>query len=740
MTQVQDGPAPQTTIVQIIRPQHDLARWQPEVGPETIALLEHTRVPVQSRSRIVQEAVDILSRCQPPTEGSGQVTGLVVGYVQSGKTMSFTTVAALARDNKYRLVIIIAGTSVYLLEQSRWRLLNDLRLNDRMQRRPWRHVPNPSVADNNHRLIRDILAEWDDPDVPPSERRTVLITVMKQHGYLQNLIAVLQSLDLARVPTLIIDDEGDQAGLNTLVRRGGRSTTYRRLLECKRVIPHHSYLQYTATPQAPLLINIIDVLSPTFAEVITPGEGYTGGREFFIEDPNLVRLIPTGEIPSQTNQLNGPPASLLQAIRLFLLGATAHIVTNDPSPNRSMMVHPSRLVFRHGQYHDWVSRAIDEWKRILGFAPNDPARADLLDFFRRDYEDLRTTEASLPAFDLLVPRLRHSLLRTNVRPINRTPSGLVPINWNDAPYWILVGGQALDRGFTVEGLTVTYMPRGTGLGIADTIQQRARFFGYKRGYQGLCRIFLEASVNDAFREYVVHEEDIRSQLVEHRATGRPLSEWRRQFFLTRNLRPTRDAVIDINYNRAIFGTRWVYPEGPHDSLEAIEANRSVFQSFRQLVNFAEHDGLDRRATSHRNLLAKAVRLSLVHSELLTRLRVRRPEDSQLIAGLLRLIQFYLFDHADDVCTVFLMSGGHPIRRAYENDKIKELFQGVQYDALGETYPGDRALRDETKTTVQLRYLTLGELNQPPIAENVPHVAVWVPANVAKDMVQQRQGG
>ena len=68
------------------------------------------------------------------------------------------------------------------------------------------------------------------------------------------------------------------------------------------------------------------------------------------------------------------------------------------------------------------------------------------------------------------------------------------IHWRRNYSWILVGGQVLDRGFTVEGLTVTYMPRGPGVGNADTIQQRARFLGYKRSYLGYCRVFLEPGV------------------------------------------------------------------------------------------------------------------------------------------------------------------------------------------------------------------------------------------------------
>jgi hypothetical protein len=710
--------------------------WQPQVGSEVLDL----SLPAEGRRMVVQEALNILSRCVSPLEHEGRETGLVVGYVQSGKTMSFTTVAALARDNGYRMVIVIAGTSQYLRDQSRQRVIKDLRLASTSEWCLWRHIPDPNTAQNSHNIIRDILDEWNDTTVPPQERRTVLITVMKHHQHLQNLIDVLTRVDLQGVPTVIIDDEGDQAGLNTMVRQGDQSTTYRCLLALKNVIPHHSFLQYTATPQAPLLINIVDVLSPGFAEVITPGSDYIGGQEFFGEAASLVRIIPANEIPTQHNHIAHAPPSLLQAMRLFFVGTAVHLVRQDKPPHRSMMVHPSRLTDRHGEYLAWVMRAREGWMDILQQPEHDPDRVDLMRLFRQAYIDVQATVDHLPSFDDLITRFLHVMRRTTVRPLNSRPEGKMAVNWSENPYWILVGGQSMDRGFTVEGLTVTYMPRGPGVGNADTVQQRARFFGYKRAYMGYCRIFLEQDVNDALRAYIEHEEDIRTQLIEHRRTGHPMSEWKRQFFLTRNLRPTRQNVLDIDYRRINISDEWVYPEGPHDTPDAIEANRQVFREFLESLRLATHNGLDRRHGEHKNLVAENVPLSSVHEEFLTRINVRRLEDSRKFSALLRLIQVHLAQHPDDTCAVFLIAGGHRIRRGYENDRIKQLFQGAQYDTQGMTYPGDREIKVAGHISLQLRYLTLGELNQPAVAENVPHVAVWVPGQMARDTVLQPQGG
>ncbi len=713
-------------------------RWQPVVGPETLGLT----LPGESRETIIEEAVNALRRCVPPHTPGGQETGLVVGYVQSGKTMSFTTVTALARDNGYRMVIVIAGTSLYLFGQSKQRLIRDLRLQNRDERSPWRHIESPTVAGNAHIVMRDALAEWRDPNVQPEERKTLLITVMKHHKQLQDLIDVLRQLSreftLEGVPALVIDDEGDQAGLNTLVNQRRESTTYSRLLALKRCFPHHTFLQYTATPQAPLLINIIDVLSPRFAEVLTAGPGYTGGREFFAAESGLVRTIPAGDIATPTNPLNAPPRSLIQAMQLFFLGVAAGIVADRERGQRSMMVHPSHRTVGHHQYFLWVSQIRDEWMRILDLPETDRDRRDLLTRFRAEYQDLAATVPDLPAFDSLAARLPHALRRTTVREINSV-NPPTPVVWSDTYAWILVGGQALDRGYTVEGLTVTYMPRGVGVGTADTVQQRARFFGYKQHYRGYCRIFLETAVADAFRRYQEHEEDVREELIMHRATGQPLSEWRRQFFLTRTLRPTRDSVIDVAYRRVPIGDEWFYPDGPHDSPEALEENRACMARFVGTVEFGPYDGLDRRRDSRPNLVAR-IPLQLVHEHLLTAYRFPRLEDSQNFVQLLRLVQRRLIARPDEACTVFLMASGDRRRRNYVDDRIDQLFQGVQYDSQRRvTYPGDRKIIADQGLTIQVGYLDLG-LPNALIAENVPMLAVWVPAALAQDAVVQPQGG
>lgn len=717
--------------------------WVPVIGPETVDLLGHLGLPLEGRTEIVaklrDEALRIISRCTSPQSAQGSEVGLVVGYVQSGKTMSFTTVAALARDNAYQMIIVIAGTSVPLLRQSTDRLLKDLRLLTRRDRR-WQHFENPTADSSDGRNIRATLQDWDDSDLQPGERRTVLITVMKQHTHLDNLNELLASLPMTGKPVLVIDDEADQAGLNTWVRRKDESATYRKLLGLRRLVPHHSYLQYTATPQAPLLINLIDVLSPRFAEVLTPGPDYVGGREFFFARRSLVRVIPDNEIPSPTNDVTEPPETLISALRLFFLGVAAGMVLEAGEGNRSMLVHPSQRTDSHQLYLNWVRGITSEWLATLDLNSSAQDRKELLADFKKAHSDLKKTVPGLPSSAELERRLKHAIRQTRIEEINTRTSATPQVSWNATYPHILVGGQAMDRGFTVEGLTVTYMPRGLGVGHADSFQQRARFFGYKRRYIGYCRVFLESAALEAYKGYVLHEEDVRTRLLSHTKSGRPLIEWKREFFLTKALKPTRKSVLGFDYMRINLGGEWWSQSVPYENEDAIESNRLVTKQFLESVNLRDDKGHKLRSVIMRHRVASETSLKAVMEDLLTQYRVVAPDDSSVYTTLLLLLHEHVERKQDASCDVYWMSGGATRERSIDADGgIVNLFQGAHPNKEGKIYPGDRNIRADNRVTIQIHNLKVLEDGKV-LEDNVPTLAIWTPKEIAPDTIVQDQRG
>ena len=719
----------------------DSRDWVPIIGPETLDFLERV-VPRESQESVRDNAISILSKGIDPAT-SGRETGLVVGYVQSGKTMSFEAVAALARDNAFQIVVVVAGTSIPLLEQSTGRLRRDLRLDDLDHERRWIQFQNPSSDDATVQTIRDVLGDWRDPETPEDYKRTILITVLKNHRHLQNLSALIRSLVVENVPVLIIDDEADQASLNTEVAQGQESTTYRCLMSLRQALPSHTYLQYTATPQAPLLLSIIDSLSPNFVQVLEPGEAYVGGRDFFADTIRYVRVIPPEDVPSQSNPLTEPPETLLEALRIFMVGVTVGLRASHNRGNRSMLVHPSHRTAPHQEFYNWVRDIFDEWKRILTLPNTDLDKLELIENFHEAYDDLATTaEPDLPAFNDLVPSLSLAFRNTRVLEVNARAGRTPPVDWRSAYGWILVGGQAMDRGFTVEGLTATYMPRGIGVGNADTVQQRARFFGYKRPYLGYCRLYLEEGTLNAFQSYVEHEEDIRRQLEIIQRERQPLNEWKRAFVLDSALRPCRRQVLEFDYIRGLFSNNWVNPSVVLASDFVIQANRETVRTFLEGKVFVDADGHPERTDAQRHVVCREVSLHDVLEHLLVRIRITGTVDSQRNTGMFLQLSHALEANPDELCTVYQMSpSGRRQRSINEHGKVSNLFQGeapvFPRERRGEVYPGDRAIRDQDTVTIQIHMLDLTQGDNV-VMETVPVIAVWIPARLARAWVSQDQ--
>jgi hypothetical protein len=328
----------------------------------------------------------------------------------------------------------------------------------------------------------------------------------------------------------------------------------------------------------------------------------------------------------------------------------------------------------------------------------------------------------------------------------RTP----PVDWRGAYGWILVGGQAMDRGFTIEGLTVTYMPRGIGVGNADTVQQRARFFGYKRRYLGYCRVYLEQGTVTAFQSYVEHEEDIRRQLSEFQDNGRPLNDWKRAFILDTALRPCRNNVIDFDFMRGRFSDEWVAPRVILSSSSVVQANRNTVASFIQGLEFIDNGGHPDRTDAQRHQVCEGVSLRDVLERLLIQMRITGTTDSQFYTGLLLQLSKALEDDPDEICMVYRMCPVERRRRGVdENGEVTNLFQGAApvqpLERRGEVYPGDQAIRDDDRVTIQIHALDLtpkeeGRGTRRVLMENVPVIAVWVPARLARGWLNQDQPG
>lgn len=728
--------------------------WEPVVGSELTRLL-HKKFPHdEAARRAVRDAtMRILRKCvdpRPNPEGPSS-TGLVVGYVQSGKTLSFTSVAAAAHDNGFRCVAVIAGSSLNLADQNKDRLAKDLDIGTNF-RRPWHRAHNPTTAQLHE--LNTALAGWDS-----GRPKTLLLTSLKHYRHVQNLGTLIEALGDSASPMLIIDDEADQISLNTQVNQDRESANYSEILGLRDRAPRHTYLQYTATPQANIFIPLWDRLSPSFCEPLEPGAGYVGGQRVFVErEEDLVRIISQNDLQMSDELVEAPP-SLFQAMRVFFLGVAHGLVVEGRTgelpepPNRSMMVHPSRSQNSHQFFADRIRIAMESWRRALA---DDHDRLTQLASFREAYEDLAGTDAngSLASFDELAERLPEAIGGTQVREVNARP-GVDRTDWatewGQTYSWILVGGQNLDRGFTVEGLTVTYMPRDLGTGQADTIQQRARFFGYKGGYEDLCRIYLGPDVRRAFFVYVRHERSMRGFLERNRdRLAEPTIP--REFELDAQLRPTRPAVLVNNPTRYILRGGWLPQLGTLERINRCRENGNLVMEFvgkrgslMQITDAPWIQDASGIRNDHCHTGVVNVPLRDLYQQVLAGVVLPDAEEHIQWQVALSMIANALDEYQDLKANVIIMRPeSAPFRGVDDAQRIKQVFSGPYPGHPPYAYSGDREVHLDD-VTLQLHQFDVGRgsdsasaTDREVLAREVPVVALWLGDRVNRPMIRQDQ--
>lgn len=561
-----------------------------ETGGEFNAFVRRQNLPDISEKRLIENTVRILERTELLTGEKSANCQLVIGEVQSGKTMSFTALIALAHENGFPLVIVLAGTKNQLLMQTKDRLNRDLRADGDGGANPWVVMDKlqKKARSENIQKVQKVLNIWVESDAPKAFKPTVVISSLKNRESLDEIAHLVEGLksrfSISNFPVLIVDDEGDQAGLNLKWRDDDESPVYAAISRLRNSLTKHSYVMYTATPQGPLLIGIQDALSPKFVTLLKSGDDYLGGRDLFEDSEYFVKYIPNQEHASLFDKSTSAPvpASLKQALAYYLLSLYVAQRRARPKPI-SMLVHPSSSIELHRAYERWVNNVLNAWESVLRDPLEQTYKNEKTRIFEVAEAELRKTIKLKSDWNLdeALQEIRWWISKIGVRVINSEGQKIKPDEWKSQAGWIVIGGNNLERGFTIENLAVTYMPRSLGGGNADVIQQRGRFFGYKRPYIDLLRGWFFQDNAQAYRDYVVHEKSIRSQLEVIDKKNGKLSEWRRRFLLDPAYSPVRREVIAlqiIQKRLSVFKQQKLYDPSLHplsaDFLKRIYASVS----------------------------------------------------------------------------------------------------------------------------------------------------------------------
>jgi hypothetical protein len=485
----------------------------------------------------------IVGQLAPPETEQFDIRGLVLGFVQSGKTANFTALIAKAADLGYRLIIVLSGTDNGLRRQTQIRLNRELV--GYSDNRPGA-VNLPPMGRRWHQFTSE---EWNGDFRPGFANygalqgsEPVLLVVKKNGSVLRRLHAWLDAApeDARRVlPVLIIDDEADQASVDTRGTYQGDDNPHDPDYEPPTIInglirdllrkfQRTAYVAYTATPFANILIPH-DTVDPSVGNDLYPKDfivdlpkpdGYFGAEELFgrldlvtgerVEGLDVVRPV-TDEDILVLNQGALPP-TLEMAIIDFILAGAARVERGQAELPATMLIHTSSRIAEQRQLAALVVQRFgelrDEWRYQRGLG--------ILDRLREHWESgfrlvIRARQTELDrSFDQIEEHIGPFFESIEVRVINSETGEVLDYEREPSLKAIAVGGNRLSRGLTLEGLIVSYFARRSG--TYDTLMQMGRWFGFRDRYEDLTRIYMTDELAGWFSDLALVEHQLREDI------------------------------------------------------------------------------------------------------------------------------------------------------------------------------------------------------------------------------------
>lgn len=474
--------------------------------------------------------------------------GMVVGHVQSGKTANYTGLICKAADAGYRLVVVIAGIHNNLRNQTQARIdegfigrdTGRLAHANKTQRQKIIGVGNfdqrefPVSLTNTLRDFNKATATTNTSQIGQYNVPVVLV-IKKNSSTLKNLLewlkehSVHQGTQMVSQPMLLIDDEADNASINTAYARDEVTRINGQIRELLSLFHRSCYVGYTATPFANIFIDPDtddevmkqDLFPRHFIIGLDAPSNYFGAQKVFLDARDRhVRLIDDNEdILPMRHKIDHPvdelPESLVRAVRAFLVARAIRNARGQQAAHASMLINASRFTDVQGRLRSRVADVIGRIRDAVAVdggkgkaALRNPEIAALHAIWEAEFAD--ADGADWPAVQA---RLQEVLVAARVVEVNASKRSQ-PLDYDqDGEHGvtvIAVGGFSLSRGLTLEGLTVSYFLRNSMM--YDTLMQMGRWFGYRSGYEDLCRVWIPA---DGVGWYAhIHEatEDLQSQL------------------------------------------------------------------------------------------------------------------------------------------------------------------------------------------------------------------------------------
>jgi len=491
--------------------------------------------------------------------------GLVVGQVQSGKTANYTGLICKAADAGFNMIVVLAGIHNNLRSQTQNRIDEGFLGFDTQHERAYTMNKTTKIGTGlipgfENAIANSYTTSLEKGDFTSRSANTagfnfnapqpVLLVVKKNASVLKRLCNWLQTQavndKITNKSLLIIDDEADNASINTNRKELDPTTINRNICKIISLFNRSAYVGYTATPFANIFIpqNENDLFPRDFIINIPAPTNYIGPEKVFgtslvpdetnndllpivypIKDYDF--FVPQGHKKDDDKpSFSDIPESLKTAIKCFIITCAIRIARGQETKHNSMLIHISRYQMWQDYIKDLVEQLFNYYKHEI--EADDTA---IYEEFRKILEDdtanyksykTVTTEIQQSKFndidknltvhswEEIKPLLFKAVQKIEVKSINGTSGDCLTYYENEKTgiSVIAIGGDKLSRGLTLEGLSVSYFLRASKM--YDTLMQMGRWFGFRPGYVDLCRLFTSEELNEWFRHITIASEELRS--------------------------------------------------------------------------------------------------------------------------------------------------------------------------------------------------------------------------------------
>lgn len=515
---------------------------------------------INTMDKTTDEIIDMLGN--PKSEDYFSRRGLIIGDVQSGKTATYTALINKAADAGYKVIILLTGMIEKLRRQTQSRLDEGFVGLDSTAFTSGNRdvcvgvgVIDSSISgwaltstssDFNKSTAQKISGRLANINPP------VLFVLKKNKNVLEKLEDWLNRFNANKadgkvhLPMLLIDDEADNASVNTKKEDDDPTTINKSIRKLLKLFIRNNYVGFTATPFANVFINpdttdemIDDDLFPRdFIYALEAPTNYVGARDIFLEDGQYSYMLKENDdceyyVPEKHKKdfiPSGLPESLKEAIGSFIIANAIRDLRKDEKQHRSMLVNISRFIAVQNKianeidsYVREMQRDIKNYRLIGDKALKHETFSFLKSVYDKHFAKLGELKNGTKLYDwqTIQKVLHEAVASIVVRSIN---GGNASNNLDydehkdDGLRLIAVGGYSLSRGLTLEGLCVSYFYRNSKM--YDTLMQMGRWFGYRDGYADICQIWMAEDAINWYSYISEASDELRNEIKKMQGANR----------------------------------------------------------------------------------------------------------------------------------------------------------------------------------------------------------------------------